>query len=160
MKSSASGARTASRQSTSRSEAAELKVRLKRSPQALADLEGLLGELNPESWLYRDVRRKIEEVFLRSDDLAGLAKYYDGYVGKHPDDVEVMARLARTLASAGRIPESREWLKKALEKAPTRRELRQAMIDQYVAEHKYGEAGAPDRTEGKAGPDKPGPPPD
>src|SRR5262245_60146595 len=143
------------RQSTFRIEAAELKVRLKRSPQALADLEGLLGELNPESWLYRDVRRKIEEVFLRSDDLAGLAKYYDGYLAKHPDDIDVMARLARTLASAGRMPESREWLKKALEKAPTRRELRQAMIDQLVHEQKFGDAIAQYEAMDKAEPNNP-----
>src|SRR5438128_4879917 len=151
----AKAVKDAYRQSTFRIEAAELKVRLKRSPQALADLEGLLGELNPESWLYRDVRRKIEEVFLRTDDLAGLAKYYDGYLGKHPDDIDVMARLARTLASAGRIPESREWLKKALEKAPTRRELRQAMIDQLVHEHKFAEAVAQYEAMDKAEPNNP-----
>src|SRR5438876_497846 len=51
------------RQTTFRMEAAELKVRLKRTTQALADLENLLGTLNPENWLYRDVRRKVEEVF-------------------------------------------------------------------------------------------------
>src|SRR5262245_61211664 len=76
------------RQSTFRMEGAELKVRLKRTPDALTDLEKLLGELNPDSWLYRDVRRKIDDVFLRNDDLAGMAKYYEAYVGKHPDDVE------------------------------------------------------------------------
>src|SRR5262245_5032696 len=151
----AKAVKDAYRQSTFRIEAAELKVRLKRSPQALADFEGLLGELNPDSWLYRDVRRKIEEVFLRGDDLAGLAKYYDGYLAKHPDDIDVMARLARTLASAGRVPESREWLKKALEKAPTRRELRQTMIDQFVHEQKFADAIAQYEAMDKAEPNNP-----
>src|SRR5262249_12786919 len=58
-----------------RIDAAELKVRLGKSPEAIADFEDLLGQLNSDSWLYREVRRKIEEVFLRSDDQAGLAKY-------------------------------------------------------------------------------------
>ncbi|HTK74898.1 MAG TPA: tetratricopeptide repeat protein, partial [Gemmataceae bacterium] len=151
----AKAVKDAYRQSTFRIEAAELKVRLKRSPQALADLEALLAELNPESWLYRDVRRKIEEVFLRGDDLAGLAKYYDGYLAKHPDDIDVMARLARTLASAGRAPESREWLKKALDKGPTRRELRQAMIDQFVHEQKFADAVAQYEAMDKVEPNNP-----
>ena len=61
------------RQTSLRMDAADLKVKLKKSTEAIADFEKLLGELNPESWLHRDVRRRIEEVFLRNDDLAGLA---------------------------------------------------------------------------------------
>ena len=53
-------------------EAAELKVRLGKSSEALVDFESLLGKLDPESWLYREVRRKVEDVFLRTDDLVGL----------------------------------------------------------------------------------------
>src|SRR5207247_4309256 len=111
-----------------------------RTPQALDDLEKLLATLNPDNWLYRDVRRKIEEVFLRNDDQAGLAKYYEGWLQKNPADVEAMTRLARTLATQGRMPESRSWLDKAVQRAPTRRDLRQAMIDQLVYEQKYADA--------------------
>jgi tetratricopeptide (TPR) repeat protein len=68
------------RQSSLRMDVAELKVKLKKSAEALADFEKLLGELNPESWLYRDVRRRVEDVFLRSDDLAGLTKYFYRWV--------------------------------------------------------------------------------
>ena len=32
----------------------------------------MLGKLRPDSWLHKEVRRKIEEVFLRNDDRAGL----------------------------------------------------------------------------------------
>ncbi|HEY1377965.1 MAG TPA: DUF1583 domain-containing protein, partial [Gemmataceae bacterium] len=143
------------RQATFRMEAAELKVRLKRTPQALDDLERLLGTLNPDNWLYRDVRRKIEEVFLRNDDQAGLAKYYEGWLHKNPDDVEGMTRLARTLATQGRMPESRSWLEKAVQRAPTRRDLRQAMIDQLVYEQKYADALAQYEAMDKADPNNP-----
>src|SRR5262249_46221530 len=64
------------RRTVYRIEAADLKVRLNRASEAVADLEQLLAKLNPESWLFREVRRKIEEVFLRTDDQDGLAKYY------------------------------------------------------------------------------------
>ncbi|MCI0457302.1 MAG: tetratricopeptide repeat protein, partial [Gemmataceae bacterium] len=143
------------RQSTFRIEAAELKVRLKQTPKALADLEDLLGQLNPENWLYREVRRKIEEIFLRNDDLAGLAKYYENWVQKNPGDTEAYSRLARTLAGQGRLPESRAWLEKALQRAPTRRELRQALLEQLVAEQKYGEAAAQYEAMDKHDPDNP-----
>ena len=46
-------------------QAADLKVRLGRSDQALRDFETMLAKLRPDSWLHREVRRKIEEVFLK-----------------------------------------------------------------------------------------------
>jgi tetratricopeptide (TPR) repeat protein len=85
-----------------RMEAAELKVRLNRKDEAVADFESLLAGLQPESWLYREVRHRIEEVYLRNDDQAGLAAYYEAWLAKNPDDVEAMARLGRTLAVQGR----------------------------------------------------------
>ncbi len=128
------------RKATLLMEAAELKVKLKQSPKALADLEKILGELNPDSWLYRDVRRRIEDVFVRSDDLAGLSKYYEAWIGKNPNDVEAIGRLARNLSTQGRLPEARTWLEKGIAVAPTRKELRQALIDQLSFEQKFVEA--------------------
>ena len=61
-------------------EAADLKVKLNRASEGIADLEQLLAKLNPESWLFREVRRKIEDVFLRTDDQDGLAKYYAAWL--------------------------------------------------------------------------------
>jgi tetratricopeptide (TPR) repeat protein len=128
------------RQTSLRMEAAELKVRLGRTAAALADFETVLGQLDSDSWLYREVRRKIEEVFLRNDDLAGLSKYYAGWIDRNAEDVEAMARLARTLANQGRVPEAETWLAKALKLAPSRKELRQAYIDQLLAGGKIHEA--------------------
>ena len=95
--------------------------------------------LNPESWLFREVRRKIEEVFLRTDDQDGLAKYYSGWVEKTPEDVEAMARLARVLARQARVPEAQQWLDKALKLAPSRKDLRLAFIEQLVDDQRYAE---------------------
>ena len=103
------------RQSQFRIDIAELKVKLKKTPEALADFEKLLSELNPDNWLYRDVRRRVEDVFLRGDDLAGLAKYYEKWLEKNTTDVDAIARLAKNLATQGRAPESRKWLEKGIE---------------------------------------------
>ena len=121
-------------------EGAELKVRLGRSPEALADFERLLSKLDPGSWLFKEVRRKIEEVFLRGDDLAGLAKYYEGWIARTPDDVDAMARLGKNYAQLGRAADSRSWLDKAVKLAPSRRDLRLALIEQLAQEKKFAEA--------------------
>jgi tetratricopeptide (TPR) repeat protein len=128
------------RRTTYRMDAAELKIKLNRASEGIADLEQLLAKLNPESWLFREVRRKIEEVFLRTDDQDGLSKYYTAWVEKNSDDVEAMARLARVLARQARVPEAQQWLDKALKLAPSRKDLRVAFIEQLVDDQRYAEA--------------------
>ena len=61
-------------------EAAEIKVRLGKSDEAIAEFEKLLGQLNPDNWLYREVRRRIEAVYLRTDDQSGLISYYEAWI--------------------------------------------------------------------------------
>jgi tetratricopeptide (TPR) repeat protein len=128
------------RQVQLRLQAAELKVRLGRSRDALTDFERLLSKLEPESWLAREVRRQVEDVFLRNDDLSGLSAYYQDWVKKAPEDVEALARLGRTLAQQGRGAEARPWLEKAVRLAPRRRELRRALIEQRAREKNVAEA--------------------
>ncbi|MBN9121659.1 MAG: tetratricopeptide repeat protein, partial [Planctomycetes bacterium] len=143
------------RQSTYRIEVAELKVKLKKTAEALADFEKLLAELNPESWLHRDVRRRVEDVFLRGDDLAGLAKYYEKWLEKNPTDVDAFARLAKNLASQGRGPEAKAWLEKGIKVAPSNRALRQGLIDQLVFEQNFADAAKQYEEMDKADPNNP-----
>ena len=123
-----------------RIEAAELKIRENRRDEGVADYETMLSDLNPTSWLFRDVRHRIEEVFLRSGDQDGLVKYYEKWIESHPEDVGGMARLAKFLASSARVPEASQWMEKALKLAPTRTELRKSYIDQLVDDQRYDEA--------------------
>lgn len=143
------------RQVQFRTEGADLKVRLGRSADALRDFEGLLSGLEPGSWLYREVRRKIEDVFLRNDDQAGLAKYYEAWLAKTPDDVEAMARLGRTLAGQGRAADARVWFDKAVKLAPSRKELRLALVEQLVQDKKFADAAAQYEAMSKADPNNP-----
>ena len=123
-------------------QAAELKVRLNRSLEALKDFEAMLGKLRPDSWLHKEVRRKIEEVFLRNDDRAGLVTYYERWTKRDPEDVEALVRLGRTLATMGRVAEAQPWYEKAIKLAPGRRDLRLALIGQLAQDQKYAEAAA------------------
>ena len=121
-------------------EAAELKIRDGEKEKGLADFEKLLANLNPTGWLHRDVRRRIEEVYLRTGDQDGLVQYYESWVEQNKEDVGAMARLAKFLASAARVPEATNWMEKALKLAPTRTDLRKAFIDQLVDDQRYAEA--------------------
>jgi tetratricopeptide (TPR) repeat protein len=143
------------RQSMFRIDIAETKVKLKKTTDALTDFEKLIAELDPDSWLHRDVRRRIEDVFLRADDLAGLAKYYEKWLEKNPTDVDAFARLAKNLASQGRAPEARAWLEKGLVAAPSNRTLRQGLIDQLVFEQNFGAAAQQYEALDKADPNNP-----
>ena len=67
-------------------------------------MEGLLVDLKPDSWLYRDVRQHIEDVYLRTDDYAGLSAYYEEWLENNPDDVDAMTRWARRSPPRDALP--------------------------------------------------------
>jgi tetratricopeptide (TPR) repeat protein len=136
-------------------EAAELKIKTNKSAEALTDLEALLATLNPTSWLHREVRRKIDDVFLRTNNQDGLTKYYEAWVKKNPEDVDAMARLGRLLAKQARVPEAQAWLDKALKLAPKRKELRLAFIEQLVDDQRFADAIAQYELLDKAEPNNP-----
>ena len=121
-------------------EAASLTIRTGERDKGISKYESILSELNPTGWLFRDVRRRIEEVFLRSGDQDGLVAYYQRWLGANPEDVDAMARLAKFLASSARVTEATEWMEKALKLAPTRSALRKSFIDQLVDDQRYEEA--------------------
>jgi tetratricopeptide (TPR) repeat protein len=120
--------------------AAGLTIKTGKKDDGIKQLENVLSNLNPESWLYRDVRRRIEDVFLRSGDQDSLVKYYQRWLEGHPEDVEGMTRLARFLASSARVPEAIQWMEKALKLAPSRSDLRKSFIDQLVEDQRITDA--------------------
>ena len=119
---------------------AELKIKIGQKDNGILDLENVLGELDPDSWIYKDIRRRIDDVFLRSGDQDSLVKYYQKWLDAHPEDVEGMARLAKFLAQSARIPEATQWMEKALKLAPSRTDLRKSFIDQLVDDQRVPEA--------------------
>lgn len=136
-------------------EAANLKVKLSQKSEAVADFENLLKRLKPGSWLHDQVRDKIEQVYRRDDDLAGLADYYESWVKKNADDVNAMSLLARVYSQMGRSAEARAWFAKAIEKAPSQSSLRQQFIDELVAAGNYRDAADEYRQLDKIDPNNP-----
>ena len=120
--------------------AAQLKAKLGKNEEAIADFEKQLAIVNPSSWLHRDVRSRIEEVFWASSDFDGLVKYYEDWTKEHPEDVDAMMRTARILSIQKRGPEAREWFRKAIKAAPSNVDARQALVEALAADFDYAEA--------------------
>ena len=109
--------------------AAALKIKLNDHSAALTDFESLLSQINPGSWLYQDIRRRIDESFQSRQDSAGLTAYYQRWIDKHPDDIDAMMRIGRLLSIAHNSAAAKEWFARAIERAPSAVEPRLALIE-------------------------------
>ena len=105
------------RQLAFRMEAADIRVRLGQTEAALKEFETLLGQLNPDHWIYRDVRRRIEAIHMRTEDRAGLATYYEARLAQHPDDLDAIVRVAKVYTALGRDEIASEWLERGVKLA-------------------------------------------
>ncbi len=120
--------------------ASDVMIQLGRGQEAVTLLESQLDDLDPDGWKFKDVRRRIESIFRDRDDLAGLASYYDAWVKAHPEDVDAMARLARTLSLQNKTAEASNWYRKAIALAPSNVSLRESLIEQLVRDNQFTDA--------------------
>ena len=118
----------------------QLRAEMGQRDTALTNFESILQKVNPDSWLYRDVRRRIDEVFLTSNDYDGLIQYYRKWIEAHPDDIEAMMRIGRQLSIQRRGAEAQALFRQAIERAPSKAEARQLLVDALVSENKFPEA--------------------
>ena len=122
--------------------AAEMPGQQGGKPEGIRRMEALLADLNPDGWLYRDVRRRIDDCFLRTGDQDGLVSYYQAWLESHPQDIEAMNRLARFLKQSARNPEAATWLNKALASAPKREDIRKTYIELLAEDKRFEDATA------------------
>jgi tetratricopeptide (TPR) repeat protein len=120
--------------------ASDVLIQLGRTQEAIAVLETQLSDLDPDSWLYKEIRRRIEGTFRSRNDLPGLVAYYEQWLSTHADDVDAMARLARTLSLQNETASAAEWYRKAIALAPSNQSLRESLIEQLVREDKIADA--------------------
>ncbi len=119
--------------------AADIKIRLGNKQEAIEDFEKLLGELAEGSWLADSVRDRVERVFVRQADYAGLTGYYQKRLEQHPNDLETTRRLAVALVRLARTEEAKKLLFDILEKAPSNTKLRLSLIDLLVNDKDFEE---------------------
>lgn len=120
--------------------ASDVMIQLGRSQDAITSLESQLSHLDFDSWLFKDIRRRIENIFRGRDDLSGLVAYYEAWVKAHPEDVDAIARLGRTLSLQNKTAEAADWYRKAITLAPSNVSLRESLIEQLVRDNNIADA--------------------
>jgi len=120
--------------------ASDLMFQLGRSQEAIAVLEGQLGDLDSDSWLYNEIRRRVETILRTGNDLSQVVVYYETWMKSHSEDFDAMARLARTLSLQNKTAEAADWYRKAITLAPSSPRLRESLIEQLARENMLAEA--------------------
>jgi predicted Zn-dependent protease len=107
---------------------------------AVAIYEEVLTESAETSWIQREARQRIEDLFRRQEDLSGLAEYYRGRLKKHSRDLDSASRLAGVLAQLGQEGEAVAVLEAAVGMASERRDLRERLAEALTAAGRHDEA--------------------
>ena len=105
--------------------------------EAVKVYEGVVSEAKAGSWLEREARARIEQLYRSQEDLPGLSDYYKKWLADHPRDLEVATRRAAVLVELNRRDEAIDLLKQAASWAPDRQEL------QVELARRLGEADRP-----------------
>ena len=135
--------------------AADILIRLGRKQEAIDRFETLLTELSGDSWLADSIRDRVERIFVRQADFAGLVEYYRKRLIDKPNDLETIRRHAVALVRLSRLAEAKELLTKTLERAPNDVRLRLALIDILLYEKEFDEAEKQYENLDKADPNNP-----
>lgn len=121
-------------------EIADLKLQLGRTAEGIQDLETLWAQSNPEHWLARDVRGRIEQALAPRSEPAALVVYYENWLKAHPEDLDAILRVSVRLLQVGRGADAERRLRDALAKAPSHRALRRSLIDLLLSQSRFPEA--------------------
>ncbi len=113
---------------------AELMALQGRHEEALTRYQELLAIANPGSWLYEDISRRIEMIFLARADYDGIYQHYRKWVESHPDDLDAVQRAVTFMLRQQAYAEAREILVSSLERAPSMTSLRLKLVDVLLAE--------------------------
>ena len=92
------------------------------------------------SWLNRELRAQIEQIFRRDDDLVGLVAYYQRWNRDNPKDVSALLLLSAALGELNRRTEALEALRQAVALAPERHEVRESLGQGLVETGQFDEA--------------------
>ena len=119
-----------------RIEVAQLKITQGGRKDGIALLDQALDRAKPESWLERDIRRRIEQAFQQGEDLAGLVAWCEARLQLRPQDLGTLLQLAGALLQSGKGSEALVRYDEAIKLAPSRRDLREAFIEALVNQGK------------------------
>jgi len=115
-------------QLTAQLEIAQLLICKEKYSLALERLRQVLDCVEPDSWRAKEIHRRIETVFRERNDLAGQVAFYTERCRLRPDDLTSALQLAAALMRSGKVDEAITRYRTTIAVAPTRRDLREALI--------------------------------
>ena len=119
---------------------AELRMRSGAAEEGRRDLIELQSAVRPGSWLFSEIRRRIDAAFLRQQNFPGLISFYRERTAEDPGDSDAILRLSRYLALSGESRKATETLRRAVESAPRDQSLRGQFVVRLKSEQKFKEA--------------------
>ncbi len=108
---------------------ARLKLRMGDADQALADLQALLPQVRPGSWLNEQVQREIESVLLADGGYEKLTQYYAARFQQFPEDVDLGLRLGQAQSQSQQYAAAAKTLGSLLERSPDSVPVREALVE-------------------------------
>lgn len=121
-------------------EVAELQLRQGKFEEATTLFSQLLDNLAPDSWLRAETRRRLDDAFRTKGDLDALVRFYDEWLKKHDDDIEMRLALADVHRQMGQTGEAIARYEEVLKRAVSRRDARLALATLYLDQGRYGDA--------------------
>ncbi len=123
------------------------RIRTARLWEASGDFENALEiyrqaipKTSGTSWLQKELRNRIEEVYRKQENLPGLAEYYESLLESRGPDSETALLLAAVLDDLGRADEATEWTRKSVEWSPGRTDLALQLAERYRRAQDPGES--------------------
>lgn len=120
--------------------AAALQAQSGKAVDAIATYERIASQLKPDSWRYKEMRRRIENIFMASNDFDGWVRYLLNQLKEHPEDIDSEIRLAQAFFYLRKPELAEQRLQDALLRSPTNIELQTALIQQYQSRKDWPKA--------------------
>ncbi len=119
---------------------ADVDARQGRTDAAVKGYEAILPQTAEGSWLNRQLRVQIEQLFRRDNDVPGLIAYYRRWTQANPKDVGALLLLSGALNELDRGPEALDTLRAAATLAPDRFEVRENLARRLSETKQFDEA--------------------
>src|SRR5262249_38185195 len=109
-------------------EIAQLLHRKEKNSNAIKLLTRALEQVEPDSWLAKEIHRRIETIFRERNDHVGEVAFYTERCRLRPDDLTSALLLAAALNRSGKPDDAIARYRSTIAVAPSRRDVREALI--------------------------------